>query len=440
MKRRMVTLGRYALIKSARQAMAWAAEFSDSSLHNCDIKGGIIAHQVARNLFTSRPPNLLSVHGRDRFRLPADRAYNGQPVINYLRDRWSRRTASGQRAAGLKLVISINLSMLGCAVPVDVDQLLTRTAEATFADVGRRWFREDDITFVLGIHHGMVRFTDPWIVKRQRASGKPVKTTPRTRSHVHVLLLPNSEIPEYRSIIKSLIAGFEGHLANALKDLSVLGRVLSRRTLPAQEEALLREASLATCEATYRGEDSPWGHRAVAESARVIAEFEAQSRSARVPKSAARRHENRKAQILKYAVLLGRQIRSKAAERRLEFSQNLNLWMKELLGPLRQVAIGYGPVSAQASIHFYSFPCKRVLLAQGINRAGLQANQVENISHALDEFHQLRKAVQIHCTAYNTLLEMMLLPRMEPPKELPWINKLADLAHGPKTEKQARTA
>jgi len=251
-------------VNSTKAVLAWATQFG--KLNRGGMRRSFV--EVGANVVTSRLPNALSVHGGGwpRYQTIARvmGAQNHPSVVEYLQEHCRHRLAAGKCWVGTKIGLRIDPMTLIPAAIIDLDQAIVRAAEYACQAAGETYYKEPNLTFIMGVHVGVKGRPAPWKPVFQRVA-RPAKNPPRQYIHVHLLLLPQAAQPALTSDAetgleamsmpagRNIIAALHDDFRHRLED-----EVTVKRPQPALVQAIPRMEPRLRVAALAAWESFPW--------------------------------------------------------------------------------------------------------------------------------------------------------------------------------------
>jgi hypothetical protein len=246
------TIRRTSVVTSPKVVITWAGSYANEVRKHKgkEPEDGIA---VGETYFTSRSMGELSIHGFGRQRVRqlkrTTHSSGNDAVLEYLREHCWQQQVKGRKIMGLRLVMSMDPARVTRLMQdlVDVDQLLVRAAETTFAELADRHYPGDELCFIMGIHHDA------------HTNAKAPEKGRLPHIHGHVLLLPQTKKGLRISLSNHNCPGRDGVYVKMLDEVvhiyreSVQKHVYNYSIRPslrleAAWEPLVREACLSTIE------------------------------------------------------------------------------------------------------------------------------------------------------------------------------------------------
>lgn len=173
-------------IMSARGAVNWARGYANEVAKHAQGDVADLGIRLGREYLTSRPAGQLSAHGYVKEKVKHIKAVSGlsdtEAAVEFIRMYCRDRERRGRKIFGLRAVASMDPAQTMPLIEKggDLDVVLVRTLESTFAEVAARHYPGDKLGFFLGIHHDKFHLHGHLYVMPQTRAGRRVSMSNRT--------------------------------------------------------------------------------------------------------------------------------------------------------------------------------------------------------------------------------------------------------------------
>ncbi len=439
---KVAVLKRTAIVTSAKTAVAWAGSYVDETKKNKNKPEAENGIAVGKTYFTSRPPGALTVHGYGRGRTEAISRAQGitgnDAVLEYLREHCRLQRKKGRKILGLRLILSMDPAKVTDLLhqQVDIDRLLVRVAEDTFATVASKFYPGDEFCFIMGLHHdARVDGNKGWVAY-QKQMGTYKAKRPHPHIHAHVFLLPQTRDGLRISLSNRTCPGRDGVKMNPLAaTLETYRENIQRQIydfsvkknpeIGSDWEALIRESAMSAMSDFFSAErlDDPKAALKFGLN-KFVYHIRSLDRE-----GLSKRHRARRKQFMGHTMADKDQLWNVIVRdfNELDTIFRGNIERRKKL--ISDVVTKFGEPIIDQPVKFWDLPSQKAFL---VNPSGTKVvaarNRTAAILSAIRELGDLRRGSQMQNLAELSEMEMKLAAIQTPAKEPEWIFRLAAIS------------
>lgn len=446
MRSRLVSLVKTGVIQSTHEVVAWVRNYIEGIRGDVGDKLGQLDLGTGRHYFASRPIGMLSAHGYVRDRVAAiRRATNlasNEAITLFLRDFCRQHRITGWQKMGIRMVLRIDPVKLTQFYfgKVDIDRLLVKAAEDTFAKAAEVFYPGDELGFIMGLHHSLNTLRHAAsrrkFVKRQGREPGPKDYQPLICGHVlllshtkrdrhvnlrgAVLMDPSGSIP--LDCLVGLREYYEARVQSEIYDPPVR----YGRAIEPEWEPIVREAATSTLEDFWWRVPHVKDRRELRR--RVLNRFRWHVRTLdheKLARKCRERHDallNYRLQAAKDPNLLRQKIQKQCSALAAILRENRDRRI-ELVDHLIASVAAHRPGTAM--VKFWDIPSGKAALSAPVGfKLEYPPCMAEQIRSSLRDLEAMRQASRIQSLGELTLLSLQLQALQRDPHDPQWLDYL----------------